>query len=501
MKHLIAVLVVWLVIVPGTLSALETDQYYAWGLPLTDSTDAVNAKFNLELERAIASFPDHRPPESCRKIAVAYRKRMRFLLLHEIQVWAWNSKWVDRIPNGGDQQREYRRTNLYSNHPWIDTGTWMPYTSTIQVASVRFGTDKLAHLVSSGWTYYSEYGRGLEKGETSEEAERRAVRRGILEERLILGKMASGVQSIADLEASHAGIHFYRDLCDIEDPILTLEGDGWVISRPVDLRDYVTPRWDESYQPPVYGKRRWRKVRPVLETYCDRLDDPQVVAMRRQYREQDTGSLVGELVAELVTEGKLDDPDQFGLEAVCATPDPSRDPAPEIADHIEIVSSEADDATIMEKVLEEEEDRHRFALGLAGLHFTYPQVVSASIAVMATSQPRSYDCTTPCDFHGVFAELEPGLGGGKLSLGWARVTGETNRSGSFMKAAFIGAAYKLTVLRTWGDIGWVEGGRTYAGIEFGLPVARANLGIGLLYRVDSGDGGRWLLTGGAGWGF
>ena len=120
---------------------------------------------------------------------------------------------------------------------------------------------------------------------------------------------------------------------------------------------------------------------------------------------------------------------------------------------------------------------------------------------MATSQPESYDCTTPCDFRGFFGELEPGLGGGKLSLGWARVTGTTNRSGSLLRAGFIGAAYKLTVLRTWGDHGWVEGGRTYAGVELGVPVAQANVGLGLLYRVDSSNGGRWLITGGAGWGF
>ncbi len=483
------------------LFALETDQYYSWGRPLADSTDAVNARFNLELERAIASFPTDRPPESCRKISVAYRKRMRFLLLHEIQVWAWNSDWVDRIPNGGEEQREYRRTNLYSNHPLIDPGTWMPFTPTIEVAGVRMGTDKLAHLVSSGWTYYGEYRKGIKKGETPEEAERRAVRRGIIEESLILGKLASGVLSIPDIEASYAGIRFYRDLCDVEDPILKLEEDGWIISRPVDLRDYVTPRWDESYQPPVYTKGRWRKVRPVLEGYCDRLDDPQVVEMRRRYRERDTGSLVGEMVAEREAEGKLEDPAHFGIEAVCAEPDPSREPAPEAVDRIEVVSSKVDEAATIEKVAAEEEDRRRFALGLGGLHLTYPQVVSASIAVMATSQPKSYDCTTPCDFRGLIAELEPGLGGGKLSLGWARVTGNTNRSGSFLKAAFIGAAYKLTVLRTWGDLGWVEGGRTYAGFELGIPVAQANVGLGLLYRVDSGDKGRWLVTGGAGWGF
>jgi len=119
----------------------------------------------------------------------------------------------------------------------------------------------------------------------------------------------------------------------------------------------------------------------------------------------------------------------------------------------------------------------------------------------STSQPTSYDCTTPCDFRGPFAQIAPGLGGGKLSLGWARVTGKTDEHGALVNAAFIGSAYKVTVLQTWGDLGWVEEGRTYAGFEFDLPVARANLGIGLLYRVDGGAGGRWLVTGGAGWGF
>ncbi|MDH3814196.1 MAG: hypothetical protein OEV48_06890, partial [Acidobacteriota bacterium] len=166
-----------------------------------------------------------------------------------------------------------------------------------------------------------------------------------------------------------------------------------------------------------------------------------------------------------------------------------------------IVSSSAGRANVLEDVRAEEQDRRRFAVGLVGLHVTYPQVVSASIAVMPTSQPRSYDCTTPCDFRGPFAGFEPGLGGGKLSVGWARVTGKTNRGGSLLSAGFIGTAYKLTVLRTWGDQGWVEKGRTYAGFEFGVPVAQANIGIGLLYRVDHGDGGRWLVTGGAGWGF
>ena len=34
-----------------------------------------------------------------------------------------------------------------------------------------------------------------------------------------------------------------------------------------------------------------------------------------------------------------------------------------------------------------------------------------------------------------------------------------------------------------------------------MPVAQANVGIGLLYRVDSGVKGRWMVTGSADRGF
>jgi hypothetical protein len=151
-------------------------------------------------------------------------------------------------------------------------------------------------------------------------------------------------------------------------------------------------------------------------------------------------------------------------------------------------------------VLSEEGDRRRWVLALPGAQLSYPLAASASIAVMPVSQPGGWDCTTPCDFKGPFAQLEAGLGGGRFSLGWGYATGSTNRSGTMMKRIFIGTAYKLTVLQTWGDLGWVEAGRTFAGLEITVPVAQAKVGLGLLYRVD-GDVGRWMVTGGAGWGF
>ena len=83
--------------VAAPAAGLETDQYWAWGRPLSDSTDAVNARFNLELQRAIDGFAEHRQPETCRKIAVAYRKRLRFLLLHSPCPTGWKSEPAESL--------------------------------------------------------------------------------------------------------------------------------------------------------------------------------------------------------------------------------------------------------------------------------------------------------------------------------------------------------------------------------------------------------------------
>ena len=483
------------------MGALETDQYYTWGRPLADSTGAVNARFDLELERALAELPADRPPEECVEIAVTFRKRLRFILLHPLLLWTMNSSLVARIPADTDENRVYRRTNLYSNHPLIDPGTWMPFTPTIKVAGVRMGTDKLSHVVSSGWTYYASYRKALDSGLDAKEAERAAVRRGILEESLILGGKTSGVLSIADLEASLQGLYLYRDLCDGNDPILQKTSDRWVITRPIDLHQYVGPRWDESFQPPVFSQRRWRKVAPVLETYCDRLADPQVKEMLKRYRARDRETVVAEVVAELVAEGKLDDPAQFGIEAVCAAPETPPGVPPDATTTPPRPSPAVDSTEMKERVIAEENDTRRRALGLIGVQLTTPQVVAVSLGVMATGQPTTYDCRTVCNFWGPFAQIEPGLGGGKLSAGWGRAIGSTGRDDRFLSRVYLALAVKATVLRTWGNVGPQAAGRTFAGAELEFSVARFNFGLGLLHRVDAATDGRWLVTGGIGWGF
>jgi hypothetical protein len=486
------------------IAALETDQYYSWGREIEDSTDVVNAKFNLELQRAIDSFVE--PPEQCMDIPVRFRKNMRFLLFHHVQMWAMNTSLVSRIPVDADEDLVFRKTNLYHNHGVFDPGMWMTFTPTIEINGIRIGTDKLSHFVSSGWTYYSSYQRALKKGKSPAEAELAAVRRGLIEEKLVLGKATAGILSLADLEANYQGMHFYLDLCEGDDPILAPEGDSWKLARRVDLRTYVHPGWDESYNPCIYSNGRWEKVKPGLQQYCDRRNDPQVVEMHRAYRAAERTTVVQEVVAELVAAGQLPDPAQFSLDANCPPP-VGRDAESETA--IPVLMSTSGDSPVpaassgewTERIIAHEQDTERRTVRAAALRLTYPQVVSASFGWISTRQPRDYDCRTPCDLWGVFGQIEPGLGGGKASVGYGRVIGEQRKGTFALSSAYLALGVKGSILRTWGDQSQVPPNQTYAGPEFEFSIARVNMGIGALGRVSGDQGRTWIITGYLGWGF
>lgn len=478
------------------LSALETDQYYAWGRPLTDATGVVNAKFNLELERAILSFD--RPPGTCEEISVRFRKRMRFILFHSIQIWAMHSSLVARVPGDGNEYIDYRRSSMYRIHGPFDTGMWMPMTPTIEINGVRISTDKLSHLVSSGWTYYSSRQKALRRGLSEGEAERAAVRRGILEERLVLGAATSGILSIADMEANLQGMHLYLDLCTGEDPILVNDGGGWSIRRPIDLRDYVHPGWDESYRNSVFRDHRWDKVEPALEQYCALRDDPWVLALRDRYRELDRRTSVQQEVEALIAEGRLPDPARFSLDAVCAEAGTTGGQAP-ASQQSPLTPPPSGD--LKDAIIAEERTADHRAVPIAALRLTYPQIASLSYGVLVTRLPRSYDCRTPCDMWGGFAQVEPGIGGGKASVGWGRVIGEQRQGRPFISSVYLAMAGKATLLHTWGGESPLPAKQTYAGAEFEFSVARVNMGIGALNRLSGREGRDWVVTGYLGWGF
>lgn len=306
--------------------AIETDQYYAWDREMEDSTEVLNAKVNSEILLVLDEINAKQswPALDCFRAAKQIHDHFRLFIFHDLELWANNTSLVDRVPATPEEELLFRRRYLYHTRNPFDVGTWMPPSPTIEVAGVRIGTDKLTHFFSEGWMAYGWYRGGVAKGLSSAEAESRAIDRGILLERSILGLGASGVLAHADLEANYQGMLFFRGLCGTDSPALEKGSEGWRMSRPFDFRDHVSPEWDESWQPNTFLKRRWKKVEPILRSYCPLLEHPAVVRRREAYARRERETVTEVRVREMIREGKLADPREFAIEHVCAeNPEPA----------------------------------------------------------------------------------------------------------------------------------------------------------------------------------
>jgi hypothetical protein len=297
-------------------AALETDQYYAWTVPLDDSADVIDAKINREMALVLEEIdgPDER---TCREISRTLMRRMRFVIFQPIQLWIDNVSLIDRYPATPEQEFAYRRESIYPYSGLADIGVSIPPSPTIEVDGIRIGTDKIAHFFSNGWRYYERYRHARSRGLTEEAAVERALRKGFVYERTVLGYALSGVLSIADLEANERGMQFFRSLCEGDRPRFERRGDRWVLARRFSIDGYVTPEWDESWRPSVYTDFRWRRVRQRLVQYCPGLDHPDVRTRRARYALRDDNTLTDRLVDQLVAEGRIEEPAKFSIEAVC----------------------------------------------------------------------------------------------------------------------------------------------------------------------------------------
>jgi hypothetical protein len=120
-----------------------------------------------------------------------------------------------------------------------------------------------------------------------------------------------------------------------------------------------------------------------------------------------------------------------------------------------------------------------------------PQVISASAGVLIGEIERPPDAGPKTHLpHGLLLQVEPGLGGGKASVGYA--------TGLLPYAA---AGVKASILRTWGPTLFAEPRCTYVGVEAEATFF-VKLGIGVMARVaGTSDSARVMLTGGIGLAF
>lgn len=268
-------------------AAVETDQFLVWDIELRDSSEALNRFFNDELH----SFLETRNnaieqtcncPDLAEDIFHYFFKKRR---TSRLKVFLRTSDEVEMYPDRSLSNFRYRNMSIYRNitFPYV-----IPMARTIRVGDVYFGIDKLGHMFGFGARYYQRYRRHIKYGATEQEAIGRIIRYGILTERLLVGEYLDGVFAHADLEANFQGFMLSRDLCEGEDPYLVITNNKWKLTRPIDMRMYITPDFDESYNLCHWWADRKREVLPILrEEYSEKLRSPQVQERFRRYRERE----------------------------------------------------------------------------------------------------------------------------------------------------------------------------------------------------------------------
>lgn len=140
-------------------------------------------------------------------------------------------------------------------------------SSTIKVYGVYCGTDKIAHFHDLGNLYFQDYCRLRAAGVSHEEAEARVVNayaNGLISEGWVIGFLASGVVSNADLASNYAGMKFYRNLTqpemlkgELRPPLLVRSGDLWRLNHHVRPESdffewYVSDHFNEALNNNVY---------------------------------------------------------------------------------------------------------------------------------------------------------------------------------------------------------------------------------------------------------
>ena len=323
-------LAVWVAASTGLAHATETDQYFAIDKGPRDSLSVLNEKVNRDILGALELVNRRGSWEqsSCEDVAQRIYQRFRISGLHKIELWAENTPRVERVPTQEDYEYFRENDSVYRNERLWDWGLFFGVKATFNVAGVHMGADKLSHFFQTGWKYHKRFREELKQGVSEREALERMIRYGVRTESINLGLATTGVFSFGDLEANYQGFLFYRSLCRDENPRIQKTAEGWRLNLPFDWREYVSPRFDETYNNSAFTPKRWREVQANLRRdYCPRLESEALVEHYRRYARfayaPDDFSL--RYVRELSASGQAPRQEEFSLWAACGRSRPDFD--------------------------------------------------------------------------------------------------------------------------------------------------------------------------------
>lgn len=290
------VLLLFILPVFCTAHAAETDQYLAWGVQLKDSSETVNRYLNDQAEEFLRK-KNHHARKDCtpeKLVQGLYFHLFHGLYSGQVRTWLNRSDDVDRFPDKSVSRFRYQRMSIYRDFsfPYV-----LPMARTIRLGDVYLGVDKISHFFGFGRRHFKRYLRYRAQGIPEDQAVEKVVRRGILIERHFVGGLVDGVVSHADLEAAFQGFQMAKDLSGGDNPAIVRDGNRWVLARPIDIRPYITPGFDESYNNSVYWGARRRHVLAILKReYIPKVSLPEVQERFARYQ-QTLPSLSSEVIA------------------------------------------------------------------------------------------------------------------------------------------------------------------------------------------------------------
>ena len=237
----------------------ETDPYTNRHLDIADSTTVLDREVNAALDAVAAAWEGGE--NEWRFVNLTHRKLGGPWPVDRLERWAMRSDEVERLPTT-------RRESMYGQLPIRATRTarFFGFGRTIKLNDVLIGTDKIGHFFSQGRKFYRRYLRYRD--------EREAGRRAVMTERLLFGRLMTGIFSNADLVANYEGYRFYRGLFHDgvvgDRPALMTWRDGMPERvRDFTWADHVNDFWDEALNPNAYSRTFGRHLERWLLGHCE----------------------------------------------------------------------------------------------------------------------------------------------------------------------------------------------------------------------------------------
>ncbi len=272
LQRVVIILAICLFSTPGF--SLETDNFLVWGKQLEDSSEQINAYINNKVRLVLNEINSKRRKRSCEKVRDKIINSFRGFITHPMEHWAEAN--LEVFPSESiSSDRDYSDISIYSTS-YFDFRKYISLSRNININGVYMGTDKLSHWMSTGERYYRRYMRALNSGKSIKDAYREAINYGIFLDRYVLGGYSSGVFSLADLEANFQGMLFNEKFCQIgeSDNFITSKNGLWSLQHEIDVRNYVNPNWDETFNPSFFAPRTWKKVKKnFLKENCQKISE------------------------------------------------------------------------------------------------------------------------------------------------------------------------------------------------------------------------------------